>query len=208
MIQGKYARRLLIVTEMLQPQGNCPPDPPLGLCPGFDAFIIFRQLYSALHPRLLASSSHISALIWTMYLELRKISKVRQLISTDCATLLVSSLILFIGLPSERLKRLQTVQNNTEHLVLKKSKCDPPNPPPPDTSIIDSALVSSLKRISYEFATMSNKCICDKAPSYLTNIMQLYTPSLHLRSSSDSKIFVTRRLKSTLKKHGIHFLKI
>ena len=53
-------------------------------------------------------------------LELRKIGKFRHLIDTDCAALLVSSLVLskldycnflLAGLPIERL-RLQTVQNN------------------------------------------------------------------------------------------------
>ena len=32
--------------------GGPPPDPLPGLCPGPDAFIIFRQLYLALHPGL------------------------------------------------------------------------------------------------------------------------------------------------------------
>ena len=62
----------------------------------------------------LASSSHVNALIRTMYLELRKIGKIRHLINTDCATLLVSSLVLskldycnslLAGLPSEKLKK-------------------------------------------------------------------------------------------------------
>ena len=42
----------------------------------------------------LANSSYVNALIRTMYLELRKIGKFRHLINTDCAVLLVSSLIL------------------------------------------------------------------------------------------------------------------
>ena len=61
-----------------------------------------------------------------MYLELRKIGKIRHFINTDCAALLVSSLVLskldycnslLAGLPSERLKKLQTVQNNAARLV-------------------------------------------------------------------------------------------
>ena len=61
-----------------------------------------------------------------MYLELRKIGNIRHLINTDCATLLVSSLelskldycnSLLAGLASEKLKKLQTVQNNAAHLV-------------------------------------------------------------------------------------------
>ena len=74
----------------------------------------------------LASSSHVNALIRTMYLELRKIGKIRHLINTDCATLLVSSLVLskldycsslLAGLPSKKLKKLQTVQKNAARLV-------------------------------------------------------------------------------------------
>ena len=75
----------------------------------------------------LASSSHVNALIRTMYLELRKIAKICHLINTDCATLLVSSLVLskldycnslLAGLPCEKLKKkLQTVHNNAACLV-------------------------------------------------------------------------------------------
>ena len=64
----------------------------------------------------LASSSHVNALIRTMYmyLELRKIGKIRHLINTDCAVLLVSSPVLskldycnslLAGLHSEKLKK-------------------------------------------------------------------------------------------------------
>ena len=75
----------------------------------------------------LVSSSHVKALIRTMYLELRKVVKIRHLINTDCSTLFVSSLVLskldycnslLAGLPSEKLKKkLQTVQNNAARLV-------------------------------------------------------------------------------------------
>ena len=75
-------------------------------------------------------------------------------------------------------------------LVLRKSKRDSPIP-----------LLETLhwlpveKRISYKLATICHKCIHGNAPSYLTNILQLYAPSRHLRSSSDSQILVTPRLK-------------
>ena len=109
-----------------------------------------------------------------MYLELRKIGKIRHLINTDCAAMLVSSLVLskldycislLAGLPGERLKKLQTVQNNSARLVLKKSKRDSPIP-----------LLQTLhwlpvgKRVSYNLATMCPKCIYGNAPSYLSNI--------------------------------------
>ena len=127
-----------------------------------------------------------------MYLDLRKIGKICHLINTDIATLLVSSLVLskldycnslLAGLPSEKLKKLQTVQNNAARLVFKKSKRDSPIP-----------LLETLHWLPVE-KTMCHKCIYGNAPSYLTNILQLYTPSHHLRSSSDSKILVTPRLK-------------
>ena len=43
----------LVVRKMRQPPGDkVPPDSPLGLCAGPDAFIIFRQICPALHPGL------------------------------------------------------------------------------------------------------------------------------------------------------------
>ena len=101
----------------------------------------------------LSSSSHVNALIRTMYLELRKLGKIRHLINTDSAALLVSSLVLSIldycnpllaGLPSERLKRLQTVQNNTARLVKKKKNQNKTRLP--NTSSRDPALASSCKK--------------------------------------------------------------
>ena len=112
---------------------------------------------------------------WSMFRELRKISKIQHFANTDCAALLVSSLLLskldycnclLAGLPSERLKRLQTVQNKAARLVLNQTKRDFRIP-----------LLETLhwlpveKRISYKLATMFHKCIYGKAPSYLTNIL-------------------------------------
>ena len=57
------------------------------------------------------------------------------------------------------------------------------------------------KRISYKLATIVHKSIYGSAPSYLTNnynLLQLYTPSRHLRSTSDFKTFETPRLKLKL----------
>ena len=82
-----------------------------------------------------------------MYLEMKNRGKIRHLITTDCAVLLVSSLVLskwdycnalLTGLPS---KRLQAVQNNAARLVFKKIKTWLPK-----TSIRDPALASSLKK--------------------------------------------------------------
>ena len=95
----------------------------------------------------LASSSHVNALIRTMYLELRKIGKIRHLINKDCATLLVSSLVLskldycnslLAGLPSEKLKKNSKQFRITQHVSFKKIKTRLPN-----TSIRDHALASS-----------------------------------------------------------------
>ena len=42
---------------------------------------------------------------------------------------------------------------------------------------------------------MCHKCIYGSASTYLTIILQLYTPSRHLRLSLDSKILVTPTFK-------------
>ena len=72
-----------------------------------------------------------------------------------------------------------------------------------NTSIRDPALACNSRNHFLKLATMCRKCIYAKASSYLITILKLCTPSHHLRSSSDSKLFVTPSLK--LKMFGESF---
>ena len=137
----------------------------------------------------LSSSSHVNNLIRSMYLELRRIAKIRHLINIECAALLVTSLVLskldycnslLTGFSLEKAKKLQTVQNNAARIVLRKTKRESASP-----------LLHALhwlpvdKRIKYKLATLCHRCLNNDAPAYLMELLKPYTPSRQLRSSSD-----------------------
>ena len=112
----------------------------------------------------LSMSAHVSQTAWCVYSELRKIKRIRDLISTDIAKMLVSSLVLsrldycnstLADVTKENINKLQVVQNYSARIVLKKSKRESASP-----------LLRSLhwlpveKRIDYKIAILCYKCVC------------------------------------------------
>ena len=81
----------------------------------------------------LTMKTHVSNLIRSAKFELRRISSVRHLLSTDATETLVSAFVLsrldhcnsfLSGCPQYLLNKLQKVQNNAARLVLRVSKTD------------------------------------------------------------------------------------
>ena len=87
------------------------------------------------------------------------------------------------GLPIYLIDRLQRIQNNAARLVTGSSKFDHVSP-----------LLSSLHwlpvsdRIDYKISSLTYSAVCGTGPAYLSELVQLYTPSRSLRSSSDTKL--------------------
>ena len=78
--------------------------------------------------------THVSNLVRSANFELRRISSVRHLLSTDATKTLVSAFVLsrldysnslLFGCPQYLLNKLQKVQNNAARLVLRVSKNEP-----------------------------------------------------------------------------------
>ena len=77
--------------------------------------------------------THVSNLVRSANFELRRISSIRHLLSTDATKTLVSAIVLshldycnslLFGCPQYLLNKLQKVQNNAARLVLRVSKMD------------------------------------------------------------------------------------
>ena len=81
------------------------------------------------------------------------------------------------------LDKLQRVQNNAARLVLRKRKSDHATP-----------LLSSLhwlpisSRIQYKVCSLTFSSLFDSGPIYLSDLLQLYSPTRQLRSSNDTRI--------------------
>ena len=140
----------------------------------------------------LSFKQHISNVCRSAYLELRKISFVRHLLSAEATTTLVCAFIfskldycnsLFAGLPKHLIHRLQRIQNNAARLACKSSKFEHVSP-----------LLQSLHwlpisdRIDYKISSLTHSAICGTGPEYLSELVQIYTPSHPLRSSSDTRL--------------------
>ena len=141
----------------------------------------------------LSMNVQINKLCQAGYLELRRISSIRHYLTKEATATLVSSLVLsrldyanslLAGLPQKCTDKLQRVMNCAARLIYRSSKRDHITP-----------LLSELhwlpisQRIQYKIALICFNIISNTAPLYLSQLLELYTPSRSLRSSADTRTF-------------------
>ena len=147
----------------------------------------------------LSYKQHISNLCRCSFLNLRMVSRIRNLLDMDTAEMLVCSLVtsrldycnsLFFGLPDSTLQKLQLVQNSIARLVV------------PGTKKFDhiSPILKYLhwlpikKRIDFKIAVLTYKTIATKSPEYLYQHLNLVPDSS--RRSSGKKLLSVPRIDS------------
>ena len=147
----------------------------------------------------LSMAPHISGLCKSLNFQLRKIGNIRPFLPKEVTTKLITSLILskidycnslLVGLPQNKIRKIQMIQNNAARLIMKRKKTENITP-----ILRELHWLPIEKRIIFKVATMSFKCINNSAPQYLTDLLQVYHPSRALRSSRDNKL-VKPRVKS------------
>ena len=141
----------------------------------------------------LTFKEHILKTCRTAYNEIRRISSIRHYLSTNTTKTLVISLVLsrldycnslLSGCPQSLIKLLQQVQNSAAKLIFKARKYEHCSP-----------LLKKLhwlpieQRIKYKCACLCFCVITTTAPTYLSELFQVYVPSRDLRSSSDKRVF-------------------
>ena len=134
---------------------------------------------------------HVSNICRVAYYELRKISAIRQHLSSQTANTLVCAFVLsrldycnslLAGCPKHLTNKLQKLQNSAARLVLQARKHDHAKP-----------LLRTLHwlpiqaRIEYKLSSLCFHFFSGTAPSYLSDILTPYTPGRQLRSSTDSR---------------------
>ena len=143
----------------------------------------------------LSMSQHISNTCKAAYIQIRHISSIRHLLTTQATQTLVCSLVLsrldccnssLSGCPQYLLDKLQKVQNAAARLVCKAKKSDHIHP------ILQTLhWLPVTHRIQYKISTICFNSISGTAPQYLSDLLQPYTPARQLRSASDTRTFVT-----------------
>ena len=143
--------------------------------------------------RLLKTS--VSNTCKAAYIQIRHISSIRHLLTTEATQTLVCSLVLsrldycnplLSGCPQYLLDKLQKVQNAAARLVCKANKSDHIHP------ILETLhWLPVTHRIQYKLSTICFNFISGTAHQYLSDLLQPYTPARQLRSASDTRTFVT-----------------
>ncbi|KAK7092915.1 hypothetical protein V1264_008591 [Littorina saxatilis] len=145
----------------------------------------------------LSMDAHINSLCRTAFLEMRRISQIRHLLSLDATKTLVSVFILsrldycnslLAGLPDAKLDRLQRIMNNAARLVLRKRKRDHVTP-----LLMTLHWLPIKARITYKIATLCYRSLHDdSAPSYLSSLLKPHVPTRNLRSADAGHLVVPR----------------
>ena len=131
----------------------------------------------------LSLKTHVLNVVRTANFELPRISSIRRLLTTEATATLVSAFILsrldycnslLSGCRRSLILRLQKVQNNAARLILGISK----------RQHISRHLASLHwlpinSRIKYKLACICYNCMSTNSPPYLSDILTVYTASLH-----------------------------
>ena len=145
----------------------------------------------------LSFREHVANVCRLCYLEIRRISSVRHLLSDDATKTLLCAFALsrldycnalLAGSPKHLIEKLQ---NHAARLVFSCSKFDHVTP-----------LLHSLhwlpvhSRIDYKISSLCFKVLESTAPSYLSDLLHVYTPPRQLRSLSDDRLFCVPHVRT------------
>ena len=154
-------------------------------------------------------SKQVIHLIKSMYIDIRKISKICHLILTTIAQLLVSSLVLskldycnslLANISKETIHSLQVVQNNAARLVLRKRKFDHATP-----LLHHLHWLPVEKRIIYKVCCIVYKTLNTDCPLYLKDLLEVYTPLRNLRSANDKTLLIKPSLPRKIGEQSFSF---
>ena len=177
-----------------------PPNPLIFLMLLESARAIYRYCYSAhslgvMFDSGLTMKQQVDRICQTSYFEIRRIGSIRQFLTTEATQIFVTSLVLsrldycnslLASIPQKLVNKVQRVMNGAARLVCKAPKHKYVTPP---FFCVDLHWLPVERRIEYKIATICYNVINVTAPPYLSDLLELNTPSRTLRSSADTRIF-------------------
>ena len=134
----------------------------------------------------LSMKYHITSICKAAHYHLRKIGAIRKYLTQESCTQLVHAFItskldygnaLLNGLPENQISRLQRVMNTAARIVSLKSKYDHIQP-----ILKFLHWLPVQQRIKFKVLLLTFHAIHGDAPSYLTDMIHIYTPARSLRS--------------------------
>ena len=131
---------------------------------------------------------YVTNLCKAIYLEIRRLKHMSTYVDENSLKTLAASFILsrfdycnslFKNINKDLLNKLQKLQNFAAKVILKKSIRDHVTP-----CLITLHWLPVQYRIDFKIAVLVYKCLNNLAPSYLSNLIELYSPQRTLRSSN------------------------
>lgn len=149
----------------------------------------------------LTMEQHVSAICKACGLHIHNIGKIVKYLTSSATEKLVHSLIssrldsnnsLLYGISDTLVHRLQLIQNTAARLVTRTRKHEHVSP------VLQSLhWLPVHERIIYKVLLLTFKALHELAPSYLSDLLTVYTPSRALRSQSKNLLSIPQtRLKS------------
>ena len=134
---------------------------------------------------------HVTNICRSAYAEFRCISSIRHLLTVNATKTLLSAFVLskldycnslHCGSPQFILDKLQRVKNSAARLVMKSRLCDHVQ-----TLSRNPHLLPVRSKIVYKISTLCFNTFANSSPVYIAQLLFVYTPYRHLRSSSDTR---------------------
>ena len=144
--------------------------------------------------------AHVQDICRKVYIDIRHISSIRHLLSTDATKTLLSAFVLpkldycsslFYGCPMYLLERLHKVQSSAAKLIFLCRRQNHISP-----LLMSLHWLSINVRIEYSLSVICHSFFLGLSPIYLSDLLLVYTPNINLHSSSDNGILCIPKLRA------------
>ena len=136
--------------------------------------------------------AHAQDICCKIYIDVRRISSIRHLLSIDATKTLLSAFVLpklyycnylFYGSPMYMLERFQKLENSAAKLIFQCRKQNHISP-----LLMSLHWLPINTRIEYKLSVICHSFFLGLSPIYLSDLLTVYTSKRNLRSSSDNRI--------------------
>ncbi len=149
----------------------------------------------------LSFESHVSSICKTAFFHLKNISKLRPMLSTSNAEILIHAFMtsrldycnaLLGGCSACLINKLQLVQNAAARVLTRTRKYDHISP------VLSTLHWLPIKhRIDFKILLITYKALNGLAPQYLSELLSHYSPPRPLHSQNSGHLIIPRISKST-----------
>ena len=138
--------------------------------------------------RTLSMEKQVNAISRTCYMHIRSIGRIRNYITEDACKTLINAHVtsrldycnaVLHGINKSLLAKLQKIQNTAARLITRTRRSEHITP-----VLADLHWLPIPYRIQYKILLVAFKALNNSAPSYISDLVQLYRPGRALRSES------------------------